>query len=86
MRIVLPLFLAVIFFSGCAASGGDMVVRVSGKLPVAVVLTEAPDICQLSMIGMKNGRVISSRQVSGSFSTTMMVVAVPRPERYYFTA
>lgn len=86
MRIFLPLFLGAISISGCVAHGGDMIVRVSGKLSDSAVSSEDPAVCELSMLALKNDQVISSKQVSGSFSTTMMVVAVPIPEHYYFTA
>lgn len=86
MRVLLPILLSMIMLSGCATLGGDMIVRVTGQLPQSAFSTERTMECQLSMLARESGTVVSSRQISSTFSTTMMVVVGPSPDHYYFIA
>ena len=67
---------------GCATSGGDMIVRVSGSVPPGQGDVRALD-CELSMLGEGEG-VVSSKPVGSTFSVPMMVVAGPEPRSYQF--
>jgi len=66
--------------AGCATSGGDMVVRVSGSVPPGQGDVRALN-CELSMLGEGEGAV-SSKPVGSTFSVPMMVVAGLEHRRY----
>jgi len=73
---------AGLVLAGCATSGGDMIVRVSGSVPPGQGDVRALD-CELSMLGEVEG-VVSSKPVGSTFSVPMMVVAGPEPRSYQF--
>src|SRR5690606_32579124 len=75
-----------VMISGCTAFGGDMIVRVSGSVPVSGLTDKSDELCQLSVISSETGDQSSTRDVPADFSTTMMVVAGPKPKPYYFLA
>lgn len=74
--------IAGLVLAGCATSGGDMIVRVSGSVPPGQGDVRALD-CELSMLGEGEG-VVSSKPVGSTFSVPMMVVAGPEPRSYQF--
>jgi len=86
MKIVLPILLAAVMISGCAVFGGDMIVRVSGSVPVSRLADNSDELCQLRMISSETGDQSSTRDVPADFSTTMMAVAGTKPMPYYFVA
>lgn len=82
MKYAVAAIAGLAVLSGCATFGGDMVVRVSGRVP-----TDQSDDgalgCELSMLG-ESGNVVSSKPVGRVFSVPMMVVAGPEPKGYLF--
>lgn len=72
--------------SGCASVGGDLIIRVSGKLPVPSTAQGPGEQCRLEIVSIDSDQRLTGRDVSPEFSTTMMVVAGPRPTPYYFVA
>lgn len=86
MKVVIPVFLATLVTAGCTALGGDMIVRVSGTVPVPGVAKNPEKQCALGMVSVETGEQLSARDVPSDFSTRMMVVAGPKPKHYYFIA
>lgn len=74
--------IAGLVLAGCATSGGDMIVRVSGTVPPGQGDVRALD-CELSMLGEGEG-VVSSKPVGSTFAVPVMVVAGPEPQSYQF--
>lgn len=82
MKYAVAAIAGLAVLSGCATFGGDMVVRVSGRVPTG----QSDDGglgCELSMLG-ESGNVVSSKPVGRVFSVPMMVVAGPEPKGYHF--
>lgn len=86
MKKVLPALLSALMATGCTAFGGDMVIRVSGSVPISGAAGKSDKPCQLGMVSVETGEEGSIRDIPADFSTTMMVVAGPKPEPYYFVA
>lgn len=82
MKCAVAAITGLALLSGCATFGGDMIVRVSGRVPAGQGDDRSLG-CELSMLG-KNDSVVSSKPVGGLFSVPMMVVAGPEPENYHF--
>lgn len=86
MKIAIPVFMGALLGTGCTASGGDMIIRVSGSVPESVLADKSGDACQLGMVSAETGEQLPTRGIPAEFSTTMMVVAGPKPNSYYFVA
>lgn len=86
MKKTLLIFLGTLTTIGCASFGGDMIIRVTGSVPLYSSAKEPSTQCRLDMVSTKTGKREVTRNISPDFSTTMMIVAGPRPETYYFTA
>lgn len=86
MKKMLPIFLSALIAAGCTAFGGDMIIRVSGSVPVSGAAEKSEEQCQLGMVSAETGEQGTTRDVPADFSTTMMVVAGPKPKPYYFVA
>lgn len=69
---------------GCAMFGGDLIVRVSGTVPVAQSGEVAPE-CRLDVVSAETGRRTPSHVVQSKFSTAVMVVVDSNPKPYYFS-
>ena len=69
--------------SGCAAFGGDLIVRVSGSVPEPHG-DDGGRQCQLNMHD-GSGDAVAAMPVGSHFSVPMMVVAGPEPKQYRFT-
>lgn len=72
--------------AGCITSNGDMIIRASGSAPILGTADKSSKQCELGMISAETGEQSSSRDMPADFSTTMMVVAGPKPKLYYFIA
>lgn len=81
MKVIVAGFMGMVLASGCALSGGDMIIRVSGTVPPSNQRYAPAPACELGMLD-EGGRVISSKPVTGEFSVPMMVVAAPQPARH----
>lgn len=86
MKMVLSIFLGTVMVAGCSALGGDMIVRVSGSMPLSGLTHGSSERCQLVMVSTETGERGAVRDISADFSTNMMVVAGPKPKAYYFVA
>ncbi|MEB1530066.1 hypothetical protein [Xanthomonas sp. WHRI 7945] len=88
MKMALPVLLGALITTGCTTFGGDMIIRVSGSVPVSGLADndKSSEPCQLGMISAEAGEQSPIRDVPADFSTTMMVVAGPKPKPYYFVA
>lgn len=88
MKMALPVLLGALMAAGCAALGGDMIIRVSGSMPVSGASGNGrpDDVCQLGLVSPESGERSLTRDVPAEFATTMMVVAGPKPRPYYFVA
>lgn len=86
MRFTLPIILASLMATGCTSFGGDMIVRVSGSVPISELAKRTGEQCELVMVSAESGEQSSARDVPADFSTTMMVLAGPKPKLYYFAA
>lgn len=86
MKKMLTVFLGVVTTTGCTAFGGDMIIRVSGSVPTSGVTENSREQCQLGMVSVETGEQSITRNVPAEFSTTIMVVAGPKPKPYYFVA
>ncbi|MDZ4314546.1 MAG: hypothetical protein U0989_07250 [Azonexus sp.] len=86
MNKLLPIFLSAFVAAGCATFGGDMIIRVSGSVPVSNATEKSEEQCQLGMVSSNTGEQGATRDIPAEFSTTMMVVAGPKPKSYYFVA
>lgn len=84
--VVLPVFFLTATMVGCSMFGGDLIIRISGSVPQSRLEEQAADQCSLDMISVETGKRVSYRDVPKDFSTTMMVVAGPKPKSYYFVA
>ncbi|MEG0183098.1 MAG: hypothetical protein RR704_06550 [Stenotrophomonas sp.] len=82
MKVIVAAFTGMAMVSGCAMSGGDMIIRVSGKIGPSSQPYALVPACELSMLD-ESGRVVSSKPVAGQFSVPMMVVAAPQPARHH---
>lgn len=85
MKKILPILLSVLAM-GCTAFGGDMIIRVSGSVPISGAAEKPDEPCQLGMVSAETGQQGTTRDIPADFSTTMMVVAGPKPKSYYFVA
>lgn len=83
MKCAVAAIAGLALLSGCATFGGDMIVRVSGRVPAGQSDDRSLG-CELSMLG-ENENVVSSKPVAAMFSVPMMVVAEPEPKNYHFT-
>jgi hypothetical protein len=86
MKIVIPVILGTLVTAGCTAFGGDMIVRVSGSVPVTGLAKKPEKQCELGIVSTETGEQLSTRNIPSDFSTTMMVVAGTKPKHYYFVA
>lgn len=86
MKKIMPIFMSLLMASGCTAFGGDMIIRVSGSVPVSGAAKKSEELCQLDMVSAETSEQKTTRDVPAEFSTTMMVVAGPKPKSYYFVA
>lgn len=86
MKIVIPILLGALTTTGCNAFGGDMIVRVSGSVPISELAEKSGEQCELGMVSAETGEQAATRDIPADFSTTMMVVAGPKPKHYYFVA
>ncbi|MBK8123856.1 MAG: hypothetical protein IPK54_09955 [Dokdonella sp.] len=86
MKTMLPILLGTLMTAGCTAFGGDLIVRVSGSVPISGLTEKSEDQCELGMVSAETGEQSSTRDIHPDFSTTMMVVAGPKPKLYYFVA
>lgn len=84
--VLLPLFLGTLMATGCTTFGGDVIVRVSGSVPMSRLAEKPDQQCRLGLVSVETGVQSSVRDVPTKFSTAMMVVAGPRPTLYYFVA
>ncbi|HNQ75131.1 MAG TPA: hypothetical protein PKM39_00700 [Pseudothauera hydrothermalis] len=84
MKKMLPIFLSALMAVGCTAFGGDMIIRVSGSVPISGVTEKSEEQCQLGMVSAETGEQGATRDIPADFSTTMMAVAGPKPKLYYF--
>lgn len=84
MKKMLPIFLSALIIAGCTTLGGDMIIRVSGSVPVSVAPEKPGEQCQLGMVSAETGEQGTMRDIPADFSTAMMVVAGPKPKSYYF--
>mgnify|MGYP003691183877 CR=1 FL=1 len=82
MKCTVVAIAGLALLSSCATFGGDMIVRVSGRVPVGQS-DDRSHGCELSMLGEAED-VVSSKPVGGMFSVPMMVVAGPEPRNYHF--
>lgn len=74
--------------TGCTAFGGDMGHWVSGSAPVYGLADKdkSNELRQLGMISTESEKKSPTRNVHDDFSTTMIVVAGPKPKLYCFVA
>jgi hypothetical protein len=86
VRIVMSIVVGALTATGCTTFGGDMIIRVSGSVPISGSAGDPGEQCELGMVSAQTGERSSRRDVSADFSTTMMVVAGPQARRYYFVA
>ena len=86
MKIVLAILLGALIATGCTSFGGDMIVRVSGSVPISGAAEKSGEQCELGMVSAETGEQSSTRDIPADFSTTMMVVAGPQPKHYSFVA
>lgn len=86
LKMMLPVLLGALTISGCAAFGGDMLIRVSGSVPMSGLAenASASESCELGMVSAETGEQSPTRGFPADFSTTMMVVAGRKPKAYYF--
>jgi len=82
VKCAVAAILGLSLISGCATFGGDMIVRVSGRLPTGQDDDRRLE-CELSMRG-ENDNVVSSKPVGAVFSVPMMVVVGPEAKDYNF--
>jgi len=86
MKMALPIFMGALMVTGCTTFGGDMIIRVSGSVPASGLTDKPGEPCQLGMVSAETGEQSPTRDIPADFSTTMMVVAGPKPKPYYFVA
>lgn len=87
MQLIGKIFLTVmVLIAGCASFGGDMIVRVSGVVPEPSAIDRVNQPCRLEIVSIRSGKSGAARDVPTRFSTTIMIVAGPEPEPYYFIA
>lgn len=84
MKKLLAVLLSALITTACTAFGGDMIIRVSGRVPTDGSVDRAR--CQLGLVSVETGEHGITRDIPANFSTTMMVVAGPEPKLYYFVA
>nr|WP_281383402.1 hypothetical protein [Pseudoxanthomonas broegbernensis] len=86
MKTVLAILLGALMATRCTSFGGDMIVRVSGSVPISGSAGKSGEQCELGMVSAETGEQSSTRNIPADFSTTMLVVAGPQPKHYYFVA
>lgn len=84
MKKILSILLNTLIATGCTAFGGDMIIRVSGSVPISGAAERMDEPCQLGMVSAETGKQGTTRDITADLSTTMMVVAGPEPKPYYF--
>lgn len=84
MKLVAPVLLGALATAGCNAFGGDMIIRVSGSVPISGLAEKKEERCELGIVSAQTGEQAATRDIPADFSTTMMVVAGPEPKHYYF--
>lgn len=84
MKKLIPFIVLVV--TGCSTFGGDLIIRVSGSVPISESDRNIDKICQLNMFSSEKNKHVGETDIAAIFSTTMMVVAGPEPRKYYFVA
>ena len=84
MKKILSILLNTLIATGCTAFGGDMIIRVSGSVPISGAAERMDEPCQLGMVSAETGKQGTTRDITADLSTTMMVVAGPEPKPYYW--
>jgi hypothetical protein len=84
MRLGLLMALVVLGFSACAITGGDLIVRVSGRLPEVEVDDLQGVVCKMDAVSARTGERSMGKMVSRKFSVPMMMVVGPEAAPYFF--
>ncbi|WP_421569288.1 hypothetical protein [Stenotrophomonas sp. PD6] len=76
--------LVVLGFSACAITGGDLIVRVSGRLPEVEVDDLQGVVCKMDAVSARTGESSMGKVVAANFSVPMMMVVGPEAAPYFF--
>lgn len=79
----LIIYLLLLLF-GCAGFGGDLLIKVSGAVPTSGLPQNFSGKCRIEVVSVETGSTFSNRNISPEFSTTLMIVAGPKPKPYFF--
>ncbi|MGH8038250.1 MAG: hypothetical protein ACREPD_10940 [Stenotrophomonas sp.] len=74
----------VLWLSACAATGGDLIVRVSGRIPDVAVDDLQGVACKMDAVSARTGERSAGKVVADEFSVPMMMVVGPEAAPYFF--
>lgn len=84
MRLGLLMALVVPSLCACAITGGDIIVRVNGRIPEAAVGDLHGVVCTMDAVSVPAGGRPAGKVVATSFSVPMMMVVGPEARPYFF--
>jgi hypothetical protein len=74
----------VLWLAACAATGGDLIVRVSGRIPEVAVDDLQGVVCEMDAVSARTGKTSTGKVVTANFSVPMMMVVGPEAAPYFF--
>jgi hypothetical protein len=84
MRFGLLMALVVPGFSACSITGGDLIVRVSGRVPDIAGDNLQSVVCKMDAVSVLSGERSARKVVPTNFSVPIMMVVGPEAAPYFF--
>jgi hypothetical protein len=86
MRSSLLIALVVLLLSACTITGGDLIVRVSGRIPEVTLTVDDRQgvVCKMDAVSPRTDERSTVTVVATNFSVPMMMVVGPEAAPYFF--